>query len=325
MSYASHHEASLVVLDGHALNPGDLSWAALERRVPTRVHDRTPDELIVARAQTATMLLTNKTRLDRQVLQQLPRLRYVGVLATGYDVVDVQAARELGIVVTNVPAYSTASVAQMTFALLLELTHHVGKHWESARSGRWTQSGDFAHWETPLVELSGRVLGVVGYGRIGRAVAGIGSAFGMRIIAAESDRWEGAEEPVDRVSLDHVFAEADVVTLHCPLDEGTRGLVNADRLSRMKKSAFLVNTSRGGLIDEAALLQALRTEQIEGAALDVLIDEPPALDHPLLAEPRCIVTPHIAWASRAARERLLSIAADNIRAFFAGSPRNVVS
>jgi len=318
--------ASIVVLDAHALNPGDLSWAPLMALGACQIYPRTPAELVVSRAADAMIALTNKTRLGETELDALPKLRYVGVLATGYDVIDARAAAARGIVVANVPAYSTDSVAQMTFALLLELCQRAGAHAQAARDGRWQRSGEFAYWEHPLRELAGSTLGIVGLGRIGQAVARIGLAFGMRVIAAASERApsQAGVTGVERVSLAALFAQADVVTLHCPLTTATSHLVDAERLASMKSSAFLINTARGGLIDEAALAHALASDVIAGAALDVLSVEPPALDHVLLRAPNCIVTPHIAWATRAARERLLQIAIDNVRAFLAGTPQNVV-
>jgi len=316
----------IVVLDGHTLNPGDLDWSPLAELGALQVHARTAPEQVLARAAGAEVVLTNKTRLSAQELDQLRDLRYVGVLATGYDVVDVAAADERGIVVTNVPAYGTASVAQMTFALLLELCNHVGAHAAAAREGRWTQSGDFSHRERPLMELSGRTLGIVGFGRIGQAVAGIARAFGMHVIATPSHRGQGAAlDDVRRVEVDELVARADVVTLHCPLTEDTAQLIDARRLASMKRHALLVNTARGGLIDEHALRAALDRGHLGGVALDVLSVEPPPADHPLLSAPRCLVTPHIAWATRASRERLLGEAIANVRAFSAGERRNVVS
>jgi glycerate dehydrogenase len=315
----------IVVLDAHTLNPGDLSWAALERLAPCEIHPRTPPDRTLARAAGAQVVLTNKTRLARAEIEALPDLRYIGVLATGHDVVDVRAAAERSVVVTNVPAYGTASVAQMTFALLLELCHHVGAHAEAARAGRWTASGEFSHRERPLVELAGLTLGVVGLGAIGQAVARIGVAFGMDVIAASSKPSAPEGLAVAIAPLERVFERADVLTLHCPLTPATARMVDAGCLSRMKPGALLVNTARGGLIDEAALARALAAGRLAGAALDVLAVEPPPADHPLLSAPNCLVTPHIAWATRASRERLLQTAIDNVAAFLAGTPRNVIS
>lgn len=315
----------IVVLDAHTLNPGDLSWDELAALAPCEVHARTPPDQILARAAGAEIVITNKTRLTRGEIFALPALRYIGVLATGHDVVDVRAAAERSVIVTNVPAYGTDSVAQMTFALLLELCNHVGQHAEAARAGRWHTSGEFAYWERPLLELSGMTLAVIGLGRIGQAVARIGAAFGMRVIAA-SARAGGADiDGVERVALDEAFARADVLSLHCPLTPETARVVSAERLSRMKPSALLINTARGGLIDEAALVRALESGKLAGAALDVLSVEPGPPEHPLMRAPNCLITPHIAWATRGARARLLDIAIGNVRAFLAGSPRNVVT
>lgn len=314
----------IVVLDSYTLNPGDLGWDALERLGTCEIHARTPPEEVVDRARGAEIVLTNKVQLSRAELEALAGLRYVGVLATGHDAVDARAAAELGVVVTNVPAYGTASVAQMTFALLLELCNHVGLHAEAARSGRWSASGEFAYWERPLLELAGLTLGIVGLGEIGQAVARIGAAFGMRVIAASSKTRAPDGLVLELLPLRAVFEQADVLSLHCPLAPDTQRLVDAERLAWMKPSALLINTARGGLIDDIALRDALVQGRLAGAALDVLAQEPPPADHPLLSAPRCLVTPHIAWATRAARKRLLEIAVGNVAAFLAGAPRNVV-
>jgi glycerate dehydrogenase len=315
----------IVVLDAYTLNPGDLSWASLERLGTCEIHARTDPDRVVERAAGAEIVLTNKTRLAREQLAALPALRYVGVLATGYDVVDVAAASERSVVVTNVPAYGSASVAQMTFALLLELCNHVGLHAEAARAGRWGASRDFSHRERALTELDGLTLAVVGLGRIGQQVARIGAAFGMHVLGV-SPRPAGSPAPtVEVCSLDAAFARADVLSLHCPLTAETRGMVDARRLALMKRSAILINTARGALIDEHALALALQRRVLGGAALDVLAVEPPPADHPLLHAPNCLVTPHMAWATLASRVRLLDTAVENLRTFLAGTPRNVVS
>jgi glycerate dehydrogenase len=307
----------IVVLDGHTLNPGDLSWTALEALGDCTIHAHTPASEIVARAAGAPIVLTNKTPLSAATLAALPDLRYLGVLATGYNVVDVAAARARGIPVANVPLYGTASVAQHVFALLLELTQHVGRHSASVRAGRWSESRDFCFWETPLLELSGRTLGIVGAGRIGSAVARIAEAFGMKVVFA---RRSGG-----RAELEQVLRTADVISLHCPLTDDTRHLINATTLGWMKPSVLLINTSRGPLIDEAALAAALHAGQIAGAGLDVLSTEPPPAGNPLFTAPNCVITPHIAWATRAARERLMGTAIANVAAFLAGKPENVVN
>ncbi len=321
---AAEAAAKIVVLDAHTLNPGDLSWAPLQALGPCEIHARSERAESVARAAGAAIVLTNKTPLGRAELGALPQLRYVGVLATGYDVVDVRAAGERGVVVCNVPAYGTASVAQMTFALLLELCDQVGLHAEAARAGRWSASGEFSYRERPLLELSGLTLGLVGLGRIGQAVARIGAAFGMQLLAVSS-RLPPPDLVLEQCALPELFERADVVSLHCPLVKETAGMVGAELLGRMKPSALLINTARGALIDELALARALERGALGGAALDVLAVEPPPADHPLLHAPRCLVTPHIAWATRASRARLLDIAIDNVRAFLSGTPRNVVS
>lgn len=313
----------LVVLDGHALNPGDLSWSGLQSLGRCDIHPRSTPAEVRERAATAELVFTNKAPLGRELLEALPRLRYVGVTATGYNIVDVAAARARGITVTNVPAYGTRSVAQHTLALLLELTQHSGRHADGVRAGRWSSNPDWCYWETPLVELEGLTLGIVGYGRIGQAVARLGEALGMKVITAVSGRGTPPRQ-VAVVEVDHLFSTSDVVSLHCPLTPETRHLVNAARLARMKPTAFLLNTSRGPLIDEAALARALAAGQLAGAGLDVLAQEPPPADHPLLTAPNCLITPHIAWATRAARQRLMHAVVENARAFLAGHPVNVV-
>jgi glycerate dehydrogenase len=315
----------IVVLDGHTLNPGDLSWEPLARLGELVVHERTSDELVAERASGADVVVTNKTYLGRATLEQLSGLRGVAVLATGYDVVDVAAARGRGIPVSNVPAYSTASVAQHTFALLFELASHVGLHAAAVRHGDWAKSADFTFWNEPIIELEGRSFGIVGLGAIGLRVAALARALGMRVLATPSRRLSAAPEGVSYRSLDALFAESDVVSLHCPATPETRLLVGAARLRSMQPTAFLINTARGALIDEPALASALAAGGIAGAALDVLSIEPPPADHPLLKAPRCIVTPHQAWTSRAARERLLAVTAANVAGILAGSPQNVVN
>jgi glycerate dehydrogenase len=332
-----------VVLDAHTLNPGDLAWDDLKSLGPCDIHDRTPPADIVARAAGAEILLTNKTPLTREHLQNLPALKYIGVLATGTNVVDLAAARERRIIVTNVPAYGTKSVAQTTIALLLELTQHVGHHAQTVRAGRWTSSLDWCYWDRPLIELDGLTLGIIGLGRIGRAVADLASAFGMNLLTARSGPAAAAGpslphlpssssyllSPVSylpkEIDLDTLFRQSDVISLHCPLTPQTRNLVNAERLALMKPTAFLLNTSRGPLVDEPALADALNSGRIAGAGLDVLSIEPPPADNPLLHAKNCLITPHLAWATRAARSRLLKIATANLRAFLAGEPQNVVN
>jgi glycerate dehydrogenase len=314
----------IVALDGYTLNPGDLDWEQFKALGDFETHDRTPQAQTVERARDAEVVLTNKTVLDRAVIAALPRLRYIGVLATGYNVVDIKAARERGIPVCNVPEYGTANVAQAAFALLLELTNRTGHHAQTVREGRWTAATDFCYWDFPLVELHGLTLGIVGYGRIGQAVGRIGRAFGMKVLVldASATRISGAEARF--VDLDTLFRESDVVSLHCPLTPETKELINAARLAQMKPTAFLINTARGGLVNEAALAAALNHGRLAGAGLDVLSIEPPPADNPLLRA-NCIITPHIAWATRDARARLMQVAADNLRAWLQGRPQNVVN
>lgn len=315
----------IVVLDGYTLNPGDLSWDGLKDLGDVTIHDYTPADQIVARAQDAEILFTNKTPLTAATLAQLDKLTYIGVLATGYNVVDVKAAAARGVAVTNIPTYGTSSVAQMVFALLLELCHHVQLHSDAVRGGEWSASRDFCFWKTPLVELQGKTIGIVGFGRIGRQVAKIADAFGMRVLA--QDKFQGpAPDLADFrwAELDELLAQSDVVSLHCPLFPDTAGLINQETLARMKPSAFLINTSRGGLIVDQDLSDALNRNQIAGAALDVLSVEPPPADNPLLKAKNILITPHISWATGEARARLMGIAVDNLKAYLAGKPVNVI-
>ena len=315
----------IVVLDGYTLNPGDLSWEELEELGSCSVYERTDAELTVERAKDAEIVLTNKTVLSAAVIEQLEQLRYIGVLATGYNVVDVEAARKRGVAVTNVPAYGTESVAQMVFAHLLNLTQHVGHHSKSVREGRWSKCPDFCYWERPLIELEGLTMGVIGLGRIGKAVARLARAFGMELIGYDVVRPSDLPEGCRMVGLEDVFRLGDVVSLHCPLTAETERLVNKERLGSMKRTAFLINTSRGPLVDETALAEALDDGEIAGAGLDVVGTEPPAAENPLLKAKNCYITPHIAWATRAARERLFRAAVENVAAFLDGRPQNVVN
>ena len=317
----------VVVLDGYTLNPGDISWSGLEEFGEVRVHDRTPDDAILARAAGARFALTNKTPLSAATLARLPELAYIGVLATGYNIVDVAAATERGIVVTNVPTYGTDSVAQHATSLLLELVRQPALHAAAVREGAWTLSDDWCFALTPISELSGKTFGVVGIGRIGRALARIAAAMGMSIIAHDAYPPDAAALDglsVEFTEMDDLFRRADVISLHCPLTPETEHLVNAERLALVKPTTYLLNTSRGPLIDNEALADALRDGRIAGAGLDVLDVEPPPADNPLLTAPNCLITPHIAWYARASRQRLMDIAVDNVRAFVAGAPINTV-
>jgi len=316
----------IVVLDGYTLNPGDLSWAGFERLAPIDVHDRTEASNIVDRARGAEFVLTNKVPLSADTLGQLPDLRYIGVLATGYNVVDVKAAKERGIPVCNIPTYGTASVAQHAFALLLELCNHVQVHADGVRAGQWTTNKDWCFTLAPLMELAEKTLGIVGFGRIGRQVGEIGHALGMRVIAHDSVQANPPSFPGFRFApLEELLRESDAVSLHCPLFPDTQGMINANTLRLMKPSAFLINTSRGPLIVEQDLADALNEGRLAGAGLDVLSVEPPPVTNPLLTAKNCLITPHIAWASRESRARLMDLAVENFEAFMKGKPQNVVN
>ena len=316
---------NIVVLDGFTLNPGDLSWDALRALGTCQIHERSAQSEVVPRALEAEAVLTNKTVISREHLQQLPKLKYIGVLATGFNIVDVVAARERNIPVANVPTYGTRSVAQMTFALLLELTQHVGHHALTVRDDRWSRCPDFSYWDYPLIELDGLTMGIIGFGRIGRAVAELAAAFGMKVLAHSRTLANGPVAGASLVDLSFLLQNSDVVSLHCPLTPETKHLLNAERMALMKRGAFLLNTSRGPLVDEFALAAALDSGALAGAALDVLSVEPPPAGHPLLAARNCLVTPHIAWATQAARRRLMQTAIANVAAFLRGELQNVVN
>lgn len=315
----------ITILDGYGMNPGDMSWEPLEQLGELTVYDRTAPSEILGRAAGSEALLTNKTVLTGEILRALPGLRYVGVLATGYNVVDIDTARQLSIVVTNIPAYSTDSVVQMVFAHLLAITNRVEHYTAENRRGRWSGNPDFCYWDSPLRELSGKTFGIVGLGNIGMAVSRVALAFGMKVKAYTSKSPDKLPEGVAKADLDELFSTSDVVSLHCPLTESTRHLVNAARLAQMKPSAILINTGRGPLVDEEALAEALGSGRIQAAGLDVLTSEPPSADNPLLKAPNCFITPHLGWATKEARERLLDIATDNLRGFIAGDIRNNVA
>jgi glycerate dehydrogenase len=315
----------IVVLDGYCLNPGDLNWDALRAIGEVELHDRTPAVEAETRARGAAIVLTNKTPLPGAVLERLPVLRYIGVLATGYNIVDVAAAARLGITVTNIPTYGTASVAQFVFALLLELCHNVKLHADAVRAGEWSRNPDWSFSKAPLVELAGKTMGIVGFGRIGRAAGKIADALGMRVLA--NDTYQGNPPAWDGfrwASLEELLRESDVVSLHSPLFPETQGMINTRTLAWMKPSAFLINTSRGPLVVDQDLAEALNAGRLAGAAVDVLGVEPPAESNPLLSARNCLVTPHIAWATREARARLMDLAVNNITAFLKATPVNVV-
>ena len=316
----------IVVLDGYTLNPGDLSWVKLFDLGEVVLHDRTPADKIKERSRDADVLITNKTPLTEETINDLPHLKYIGVLATGYNIVDTSAAKRRNIIVTNVPAYSTMSVAQLTFALLLELCHHVQKHSDSVMEGKWAESVDFSNWDFPLIELSGKTLGIIGFGNIGKKVADIATVFGMNIIAASRHETDQSERKNFRwAEINEVLAQADIVSIHCPLLPETKGLINAESLKKMKRSAFLLNTSRGPVVVEPDLADALNNGIIACAAIDVLSLEPPAKDNPLFKAKNCLITPHIAWATKEARGRLMDIAVNNLAAFINGKRVNVVN
>lgn len=315
----------IVELDGYAVNPGDLNLEALKAYGELIVYERTAEQDVVSRAQDAEMLLINKINLTAAILAQLPRLRYIGVMATGYNTVDIEAAKAQGIVVTNIPAYSTDSVAQMTFAHILNLTNRVAHYAQRNREGRWSKNADFCYWDTPLIELHGKTLGIVGLGNIGCKVAQIAHQFDMDVFVLTSRNAADLPEGIQKTTWEGLLAASDILTLHAPLTAGTQMMVNGDTLKRMKPGALLINTSRGGLIDEQAVAEALATGQLGGYGADVMTIEPPASDNPLLHAPNAYITPHIAWATKAARQRLLDICIENIKAFLAGAPQNVVN
>ena len=318
---------NLVILDGYAENPGDLSWDWLKDLVEEyKIYDITPPEKVIERSIDADILVTNKTVLTADILSQLPKLKYISTLATGYNVIDTAYAREKGIAVSNIPAYSTDGVAQLVFALILELVNHVALHNRSVKDGDWCRSEHFCYWKAPIAELARKTLGIIGFGKIGSAVAQIANAFGMKVVAYSPNTrtYDGFGE-VSFKGLDEVITESDFISLHCPLTDATNGLVNTDFLKKMKKTAILINTSRGPVINEADLKKALDEGIIAGAGVDVLSVEPAREDNPLLTCENCIITPHIAWASFEARNRLMNIFKSNVEGFIAGKPVNVVN
>lgn len=314
----------IVILDGYTANPGDLSWQELESFGELTVYDRTRPEETVARAADAEIVLTNKVIIGRKEIIQLPHLKYIGVLATGYNVVDLQAASERGVIVTNVPAYSTESVAQMVFAHLLTVTNRTEHYALQNREGRWIQNPDFCYWDTSLTELAGKTIGIIGLGNIGRRVAQIALAFGMQVKALTSKPAEALPEGIRKVSLDKLLSDSDVLSLHCPLTDDTHHLINNKTLSQMKSTAILINTGRGPLVDDQAVADALEKGAIAAYCADVLTEEPPKSDNPLLKQPNTFITPHIAWATKEARSRLIQVAIGNVRSFLNGKPQNVV-
>ncbi|MCM0650919.1 D-2-hydroxyacid dehydrogenase [Clostridium swellfunianum] len=321
----------IVVLDGYTLNPGDITWEGIEKLGELTVYDRTAYslsgiDLVIERAKDAEIVFTNKTPMPKEVLDKLPNLKYIGVLATGYNVVDIVAAKEKGIVVTNVPTYGTDSVGQMATALLLEMCHHVGAHSESVKRGEWENNADWCYWNYPLIELSGKTMGIIGYGRIGQSTGRIAQALGMKVLAFDSYQNEALVcETMKYTDLDTLLENSDVISLHCPLFESTQGIINKDTIAKMKDGVMILNTSRGPLVVEEDLAEALNSGKVAGAALDVVSSEPIKADNPLLKAKNCIITPHISWAPKESRQRLMDVAVNNLEKFLAGNAVNVVN
>lgn len=315
----------IVVLDGYALNPGDMSWDELKALGDCTIYDRTSPADIVTRTAGAEVILTNKTVISAEIIAQLPELKYIGVTATGYNVVDIAAAKERGIIVTNIPAYSTMSVAQMVFAHILNITQQVAQHSAEVKKGRWTNNSDFCFWDSPLIELEGLKLGLIGLGHTGQATARMALGFGMNVCAYTSKSSFQLGPEIKQMTIDEIFTECDVISLHCPLTDDTHHLVNAKRLASMKSTAILINTGRGPLVNEQDLADALNNGTIYAAGADVLSTEPPCANNPLLTAKNCYITPHIAWATKAARERLMRVLIENIKAFSVGKPINNVA
>lgn len=318
----------IVVLDGYTLNPGDLNWDGLRKFGELVVHDRTDftPEKVVETIGNAEIVFTNKTPISKSVLESVPSVKYIGVLATGYNVVDTVAAKEIGIKVTNIPTYGTTAVAQFTIALLLEMCHHIGDHGEAVKIGDWTNGPDFCFWKYPLIELAGKTMGLIGFGRIGQATAKIAQSFGLDVLAYDiNENPELAGEICKYVTLDELLAGSDIISLHCPLHESNMGIINKDTILKMKDGVMIINTSRGPLVDEQDLCDALNSGKVAGAAVDVASAEPISASNPLLKAKNCIITPHIAWAPKEARARLMDIAVNNLSAFISGKPVNVVN
>jgi glycerate dehydrogenase len=322
------HIMKIVILDGFTENPGDLSWEGFESLGELTVYPRIQgnDKALTLEAiGGAEIVITNKTPITAEILAACPGIQYIGVLATGYNVVDLEAAKRAGIPVTNIPAYGTAAVSQFVFALLLEICHHVGHHDETVKAGKWARNEDFCFWDFPLIELSGKTMGIIGFGRIGQATGKIAKAIGMRVLANDSFPTVDGKEISDYVSLDEIYAQSDVIVLHCPLTDETKRMVNKDSISKMKDGVILINNARGPLIDESDLAEALRDGKVHAAGVDVVSEEPIKAGNPLLTTPNCFITPHISWATKESRQRLMDIAAENLRAFLAGVPINVVN
>jgi glycerate dehydrogenase len=316
----------IVVLDGYTLNPGDISWDGLKELGDVTIHERTPADKVVERDIGAEIIFTNKTPVDEEAINQLSSLRFIGVLATGYNIVNTEAAKQKGIIVSNVPGYGTTSVVQMTFALLLELCLHVQRHSDAVMGGKWSRSADWCFWDSPLVELSGKTMGIIGFGRIGQQVGDVAAAFGMNILGNSRNRTDQSGRKNFKWSeIPELLTQSDVVSIHCPLYAETKGLINTESLKTMKNSAFLLNTSRGPIIVDDDLAEALNNDVIAGAGIDVLSVEPPPANNPLFKAKNCIITPHIAWATKEARQRLMDASVNNLSAFINSRPVNVVN
>lgn len=324
---------NLVILDGHALNPGDLSYDIFRQFGTLEIFDRTPPELVLQRIKNADMVFLNGVALSKEILTQCKNLKYIGVFATGYNVIDINAAHELGITVTNIPSYSTMAVAQATFALLFELTNGVHEHNASVQNGDWCESKDFCYWTHPLTEIAGKNFGIIGFGSIGQRVAKIANSFGMNVLVhtrsqqkidSFNAQYAGDGERIRAVSKDELFAQSEIISLHCPLTDETRDIINADTLAKMRDGTILINTARGALVDEAAVRKALDSKKLAGFAADVLREEPMSRECPLFGAPNCVITPHVAWTAKETRSRLLRVAVENVAHFLAGNPTNTV-
>lgn len=315
----------IVVLDGHSSNPGDISWEPLKQYGELTVYERTKPDQIIERAKDAEIVINNKVTFDAVTFEQLPKLRFIAVLATGYNIIDCAAARLHGVVVSNVPAYSTMSVAQMVFAHILNIYNHVNHYADENRAGKWSRNEDFCYWDTPLNELDGKTIGIVGLGHIGMRVAMIARDFGMKVVAFTSKKAESLPEGIHKTTIDELISSSDIITLHCPLTPDTRELINTKSIARMKKSAVVINTGRGPLVNETDVAAALTAGQLAAYGADVMVSEPPSADNPLFKCPNAFITPHIAWATREARTRLLNVTFDNVNAFIGGKPQNVVN
>ncbi len=315
----------IIVLDGYAANPGDFNWDGLTQLGECTIYDRTANNEILDRIKDAEIILTNKTPITATTIEQSPHLKYIGVIATGYNIVDIEAAKKRGIVVTNIPAYSTNSVAQLTFAHLLNIAQRVQTHSDEVKKGRWSSHVDFTFWDTPLIELFGQKMGIIGLGNTGMATAKIALGFGLTVCAYTSKKQDELPQGIEKIELNDLFKTCDIISLHCPLNSKTQGMINKESLSLMKPNAILLNTARGGLINEKDLADALNNNQIYAAGIDVLTEEPPQADNPLIATKNCFITPHFAWASFSARERLMKILLANIKAYIDGAPINNVA